>query len=223
MPLLEQLDAEAPLTPRISAALAQAYLRVDRATDAIRVIESLPNTAEGTDELDLLLAEAHFASNDPDQAMTYVRRAPARSPRNPRVNTTAGAILMERELWSQAERAFLAALEADPDNEFAHNGLAGVYIETHQYDRAAEHALRAVSLMHFFPAGHYRLGVALARLKQYDRAAHAIELALSMQPGFLNAHRYLVGLYTLLNEPARAMLHRHKARAILARRTIVAA
>jgi hypothetical protein len=39
------------------------------------------------------------------------------------------------------------------------------------------------------------LGIALARLHQLDRAEIAFRTALSMAPGMINAHRWLIALY----------------------------
>jgi uncharacterized protein HemY len=67
-------------------------------------------------------------------------------------------------------------------------------------------------LLHYFPTAHYRLGVALIRLKHYERAAQAMEVAVSMRPGMRDAHRYLAGLYMRLNNPEKGNVHRNIAR-----------
>jgi len=54
--------------------------------------------------------------------------------------------------------------------------------------------------------------VALARLKRFEQAARSIEIALSMQPGLLNAHRYLGAIYLQLGDFDRAHFHRRTAR-----------
>jgi tetratricopeptide (TPR) repeat protein len=69
--------------------------------------------------------------------------------------------------------------------------------------------LEAVGLEHFLPAGHYLLGIALARLGRYERAIQAFELALSMQPGLAGAHRWLAALYGRPGgDPGKAVQHR---------------
>jgi hypothetical protein len=42
--------------------------------------------------------------------------------------------------------------------------------------------------------GHFILGVGLARLGHFHRAILAFETVVSMAPGFLNAHRWLIAL-----------------------------
>ena len=83
-------------------------------------------------------------------------------------------------------------------------------------EEAAEHALRAVALLHHFPTAHYRLGVALVRLRHYERAVQAMEVAVSMRPGLRDAHRYLAALNMQLNNREKANIHRkiaHELRA----------
>ena len=48
---------------------------------------------------------------------------------------------------------------------------------------------------HNMPLGHFLLGVALVRLRQFDKAALAFETALSVFPTFINAHRWLAAIH----------------------------
>ena len=43
---------------------------------------------------------------------------------------------------------------------------------------------------------------------QYERAAQAMQVAVSMRPSMLDAHRYLAALYMRLDNPDKAMIHR---------------
>ena len=60
---------------------------------------------------------------------------------------------------------------------------------------AAEHALIAVGLLHHFPRAHFRLGVALTRLRMYERAIEAFETCLKIAPQSVACHRWLARIY----------------------------
>ncbi len=110
---------------------------------------------------------------------------------------------------ADAERAFLRALEIDGDSPEAHLGLAMVRLRQRRNEEAAESALVAVGLQHFLPAGHFHLGVALARLGHRERASLAFETAATMLPGLLAAHRWLATLYVQPGgDPEKAARHR---------------
>jgi hypothetical protein len=65
-------------------------------------------------------------------------------------------------------------------------------------------------LQHHYPAAHFQLGAALARLNQPGRAALAFEHGLAMNPSALAAHRYLARLYYRLGEFKKCYDH-HEA------------
>ena len=56
---------------------------------------------------------------------------------------------------------------------------------------AAQSALDAVQRLYHYPLAHFLLGVALAGMKEYERAADAMRAALSLNPNFPEAHRRL--------------------------------
>jgi hypothetical protein len=73
--------------------------------------------------------------------------------------------------------------------------LARALLRERQNQQAAENALIAVGLQHFLPMGHFTLGLALARMGHFERAALALETSVSLLPGMLNAHRCLAVIH----------------------------
>ena len=72
------------------------------------------------------------------------------------------------------------------------------------------------------PIGHFVLGVALMRLGHFDRAVIALETALSMAPGMLNAHRILVAIHSRLEgDKRKAGLHKDFVMQLAAQRAVV--
>jgi predicted AlkP superfamily phosphohydrolase/phosphomutase/tetratricopeptide (TPR) repeat protein len=212
LPILESLYREKPDTARYGSALSSCHLALRRFDDCRATIDQM--TSRGLDSIsgqvmlgECLVAEGHFAD-----ALEQLRRALDAQPHTPRLRCMIGLALTKLSRWSEATVAFEGALQIDPDSAMAHYGLAITHLGERRFEEAAGHALRAVSLLYFFPAAHFTLGVALARLKRFEQAARSIEIALSMQPGLLDAHRYLGAIHARLGDYAKAHAHRQTAR-----------
>jgi tetratricopeptide (TPR) repeat protein len=97
--------------------------------------------------------------------------------------------------------------------------MAVVRLRQRRSREAAEQAVVAVGLQHFLPLGHYCLGVALARLRRLDRAVLAFEMALTMAPGMLNAHRWIATIEGMPGGNAeKAAQHRRRAQELAKQR-----
>jgi tetratricopeptide (TPR) repeat protein len=83
-------------------------------------------------------------------------------------------------------------------------------------ERAAELCLSALERRHFYPEAHYVLGVTLIWMKDFPHAIQSLKAAVSMQPGFLNAHRYLASVYRHLGDRSNARAHREQAERLIA-------
>ena len=75
---------------------------------------------------------------------------------------------------------FRRSLALLADNPLAHDGLAHVSLEQGKHQSAAENAMLAVGLAHFFPAAHFHLGEALVQLGHESDAIAAFETSLGM-------------------------------------------
>jgi tetratricopeptide (TPR) repeat protein len=138
----------------------------------------------------------HFEEGALDAALTCLQRAEHSDSHLPDLHLRIGETYLRQKRTHDAERAFQRALEIDGDCAEAHLGLALVHLRQRHNENAAEQALLAVGLQHFLPLGHFYLGIALARLGHYDRAVLAFETSLTMHPGLIAAHRWLVALNT---------------------------
>jgi hypothetical protein len=102
---------------------------------------------------------------------------------------------LQRFRYADAERAFERALEIDPHNAYARQGLALALLRQRRFDEAAGAAILAVGLQHHLPLAHFYLGCALVRLRLPDRAIQAFEMAASQRAPIFLAHRWLARLY----------------------------
>lgn len=150
----------------------------------------------------------HLEDGNLEEALACLLQAEQADPRLPDLHLRIGETYLRKNLLDDAERAFNRALEIDGDSPDAYLGLAATHLRRRRNEEAAECALVAVGLQHFLPLGHYRLGVALARLGQPHRATLAFETALSMFPGLVQAHRWLAALYARPGgDPVKAAQH----------------
>lgn len=168
---------------------------------------------------DWLMGVILFEEGKLAEALETLLRAEQSDPRLPDLHLRIGQTYLRLKRLDDAERAFRKALEIDGDSPEAHLGLATVMLRKRQNEPAVEESLLAVSLQHFLPMGHFDLGVGLARLGHFHRAGAAFETAVTMAPGFINAHRWLVAINSRPGgDPAKAAGHRRLIGEIIQRR-----
>ena len=117
-----------------------------------------------------------------------------------------GELFIKVNRWDDAERVLRRSLDVLEENPVALNGVAQVSLELGKNQVAAESALLAVGLFHYFPAAHFHLGEALVELGRETDAIAAYETCLGMgyEPG--TTHGRLAALYRLRN-PVLAKHH----------------
>jgi predicted AlkP superfamily phosphohydrolase/phosphomutase/tetratricopeptide (TPR) repeat protein len=222
IPLLQQISAEDPERIQYAVQLAQAYMDAKRLPEARSVLESLMHRGSRP-WTDWLMGVLLQEEGKQEEALVYLRRAEEAEPRLPDLHIRLGNSYLRTRRWDDAGRAFQRAIEIDGDSAVGHLGVAMVELRRRHFESAAAEALAAVGLQHLFPAGHFYLGVALARLEQYERAILAFETAVFMMPGMLNAHRWLGALYARPGgNIAKAHEHRQRARDLRSRRAAAA-
>jgi tetratricopeptide (TPR) repeat protein len=192
--ILEELRNKKPDEIRFALHLGQCYLDLGRLADARAILE--PLTQRGKQPwADWLMGLILFEEGSLEAALMHLSRAAEAEPRLPDLHIRLGSTYLRMRRFDEAEQSFRKAISIDPDSPDAHLGLARICLRSRQNQQAAEEALTAVGLQHLLPLGHFYLGVALARLHQLDRAEIAFRTALTMAPGMINAHRWLIALY----------------------------
>ena len=122
-----------------------------------------------------------------------------------------GADLLRRlGRLDESDQAYRRALEADPDNVYAHLGICRIALRRKQWQKAADSATEALGRLYFFPLAHCLHGIAKAGLGDYAGARESFETALEQNPHFPQVHLRLARLLKLhLNEPDAAAEHLH--------------
>jgi predicted AlkP superfamily phosphohydrolase/phosphomutase/tetratricopeptide (TPR) repeat protein len=214
--LLEPLQrALADEDERVNAALAEAYLRSGRHSDATALIERIVARDPDAARARIMLADVRLASGQLDAAMDLVRQAAEAAPADPKAHGALGTLQLRQRMPADAERSFRRALELDDADAAAWDGLAVALLQQERHAQAAEAALQAVGLLHHFPAAHLHLGMALAHLGERERALGPLRAAAEMDPSLLDAHRYLATLYRDRGDHPQMMRHKEIAEKLM--------
>jgi predicted AlkP superfamily phosphohydrolase/phosphomutase/tetratricopeptide (TPR) repeat protein len=108
----------------------------------------------------------------------------------------------------EAEAAFQRALEIDPDNTQAYQGLCRTALARRDYQKAATAAAESVARLYHSPMTHFLHGVALSGLKEFRAAAESFRTALEQNPHFPAAHLRLARILKFrLADPEEAAEH----------------
>jgi tetratricopeptide (TPR) repeat protein len=190
--------------------LAQAYFRAGNLPQARAILERFLDQNENSPAMELMLGSLLQAEGHTDAALVHLQKAERLAPTLPQLHLCLGSAYLAGRQFKQAEGAFRKGLELDSDHAEACYGLSVALMRQDKLEESVELALRAVGLQHYYPAAHFQLGAALARLNQPARAVLAFEHGLAMQPGVLAVHRYLARLYYRLGEHRKSYDH-HEA------------
>ena len=166
-------------------------------------------------QLYLLQGALFLAEEEPEKALPFLAQAERANPRLPHLHQQIGRCYQRLRRWEDAERAYLRALEIDPDSADAHYGLARSYLRMRKYEEAAEEALKAVGIIHRIPRAHYHLGVALLHLGEVDHAEQAFQVALKLNRQMVPAHRWLAFIYQRQGKATEAQHHREQAEQLM--------
>lgn len=147
------------------------------------------------------------------QALEHFTEACDLHPGDPGILHRIGFCHVKLRAWSDAETAFMQALQADPDHAPSYQSLAQSLLGQSRNHEAAQAAMKACGLQFHNPYSHYLVGVAMRRLGYPLRAAEAIRIATVQNPNFAAAHRLLSRLYTgPLKDQQLATRHRELAK-----------
>jgi tetratricopeptide (TPR) repeat protein/arylsulfatase A-like enzyme len=97
--------------------------------------------------------------------------------------------------WADARRVYERVVTMDVEHAGAQYGLGVSLLRLGETEAAIEHLMNAVELLYAFPNAHYFLGEALYKYGDFERAALAFEVVLSLTPMNRRARNWLVKIY----------------------------
>jgi predicted AlkP superfamily phosphohydrolase/phosphomutase/tetratricopeptide (TPR) repeat protein len=213
IPILRELVAEQPAELRYAMNLIQCLMDAGDSPGAREVLAEVLHQHPDHADAQLFLGITYLGEGRHEEAVAALEQAEHRrgSASRPDVDNMLGSALLQLRRLDDAERVFARAAATDPHDPRAQHGLARVALGRESFEQAAEFCLRAVGLHHFYPDAHYTLGVALTWMQDFEHAIKAFNVALSMQPGLIDAHRYLASIYRHLGDRTNAPKHRDLA------------
>lgn len=217
--IFAELFKHNPAEPRYAINLSQCQYQLGRFAEARATLETFLQHHPNHPDAQIYLGAAMIAEGKLDEAVAVLEKANAHPSVAPERDCLLGLAFVLTRRLDDAKTVYERALAADPHSVKARYGLAQVALQKEQFEDAAEHALEAVQLQHFFPEGHYALGVALTFMGEYDPAIQCLQIAVSMQPGYLDAHRYLASIYRHRGDITNARKHRLVVEDLMARQS----
>jgi tetratricopeptide (TPR) repeat protein len=175
-------------------ALAKAYANDGQHENCRRMVEALEGKGCRSLEGDLLLAATLFNDDQAEAALARLADCERLYPPSAQFFNLVGNIHLARRGWRDAADAFAKSLALDGESPQALDGAAHAALKLDDFESAAEHALRAIGLLFFFPQAHFRLGMAFKGMGETARAIRSLKLAVTQAPNFLEAHQELQNL-----------------------------
>jgi tetratricopeptide (TPR) repeat protein len=167
-------------------------------------------------------AATFFAQGRHEEALPLLERLAADTPgsweKSDEIDHMIGMALVLLRRPAEAQRAFSRAVTKDRSEARAHHGLALAALLRHRFEEAAGHCLDALELNEQFADAHYTLGVILAWMGDLPKAVKSFNLALTLRPGLIDAHRFLAAVHARRGDAAPASEHRQKAADLIASR-----
>ncbi len=205
--IFSELHASDPNEQRFAVRLFISCQALGMLDEMRRIVEDLEGQSPVVDYLgaQVLTTERRYA-----EALAAFERVTELV--RPGVFLQTAELYLRLGRWREARQVYEQAIEIDPDNAHAHLGLSRMALWRREFSVAAQSALDALQRVYRYPQAHFLLGRALARMKDYERAAEAFRAALSFNPNFAEAHIRLAALLeNHLGDPESAREHRRLA------------
>jgi predicted AlkP superfamily phosphohydrolase/phosphomutase/thioredoxin-like negative regulator of GroEL len=129
------------------------------------------------------------------EALQCLDRIPAVVLIRPGLFIDRAELLGRLHRWPEAEQVLREAVESDPTHARVHFALCRALLHGGDFAAATHAALTGLELLDQEQAGHYLLGIALARLSRYKDAVKAFYRGLAINPNFPQAHLWLARIY----------------------------
>ena len=157
---------------------------------------------------DLLVAQTLVAEKRFEPALAVLERLKRAVGTGPAILLQSANLLRTLGRFDEAEATYEKALQIDPDNTQALQGICRVALRQRQYERAAHAASESLGRLYFAPMTHYLHGLAKLGMKDHGAAADSFRKALSQNPHFPEAHLRLARVLKFqLGDPDEAAAH----------------
>jgi tetratricopeptide (TPR) repeat protein len=168
-------EGTAKLKPSLLWTLSDAYYRLERFNDALRILDLLAARNPDDPRVDLNRGQIYAVRNELDQAQTALLRSIAKHPGNPLAHFELGKLLHLRGDLPAAKTALLEAVRIEQNDPQYLQKLAAVCLALQEIDEALAYLERAVALDPNSKQAHYSLGQAWRRKGEREKAAASMK------------------------------------------------
>ena len=176
----------------------------------LRKLMSLLGPFENT--INWLKATQEIKEGKGENALKMLEAASKNSNEHPDFHNQIAKCYLEMNEWENSRNSFQKALDYDPENAYAHLGIAQAASELQQHEEAIDHALYATELVFANPLAHFILGKALSATGDYKTAKAALGVAIAQSPQYTEAHMAMADiLETHFDDAQGAASHREAA------------
>src|SRR5262249_44770431 len=166
----------------------QAQGRLEGAEATCRALLALDASHVGAWHLRGIIA---FRSGDAASALAHVERAAALAPEKADIRNSLGFALRALRRDKEAEAAFRAAIERDPNFIEAHYQLGNLLREAKRHSDAEASYRRVLALVPGHVQAHNNLGAALGEQRRFEEAADQFRRAAELRPEYAEAYSNL--------------------------------
>jgi predicted AlkP superfamily phosphohydrolase/phosphomutase/Flp pilus assembly protein TadD len=209
---LELVHLQYPSRLMVALHLADCYQRLGRNQECRKLIEHIASgqcfetSLEDPNQrirpqLDLLYGLLEMNEGRTEVAVEYLERAEMVAGQIHGFGARLGELYLKLQRWEDARRVFTTALQIDPEDVAAWNGLTVIHLQLEENEAAVEAALRSVAILFHQPQPHFWLGLALCRLTDWARAREALAVALKLAPNHQGALRQLARIEEATQKP----------------------
>ncbi len=217
LPLLEACCHAKPERTDYAQILANCQLQLGLLDEADATTARALDTFGNRDSAHLLKASIAIQKEDFSEALRLLEIVRETDPEDIQHQLLLAQSYLQLRRWKEAEDAVRKLLAADPHNAQAFLILARLQLHQQDASSAVASALDAIGLQYGNPEAHFLLGSALAQLKEWEQAAHALLNCVQLNPKSIRGYRLLSRVYRGLGEPGKAVACEAQARATLAR------
>ncbi|MEX2310519.1 MAG: tetratricopeptide repeat protein [Pirellulales bacterium] len=217
--LLESLVIDDPEWIRPHQLLVEIHYRAGRLAEAQTHLDWLTHHGVEHPRLSLIAGGIALARRELCTALDALEYACHVEPDLPNAHMLLGTVLLRLGQFERAERALQQALQKNPADARALDGLAAIGLQRGDYEDAADLALDAIEHDIQLFRAHYHLGVALAHLGRPKEAVAALETAARIAPVSAAPFYWLARIAEKhLGDPSRSAEYRQRVREIIRHR-----
>ncbi|MAI73090.1 MAG: hypothetical protein CMM01_19585 [Rhodopirellula sp.] len=187
-------QADQDLTPAVVEPSGRRRLLSSHEQQEVQKLRSISRGS--TEALDFLAASVAAMEGDHEHSLRLLEKAETSNSQGVMLNFQMSNVYMKLGRFLDAKEVLLKGLEQDETHVRSLVALSRCHVKLGSFAEALEYARRAIGLQYQCPLAHYYVARAQRASGQFAAAIPSLEIALSQNPNFAEAHTELASLYS---------------------------